>query len=62
MKTVLLFISLCLALPVAGVAFYFGNFAVLTWLCVYVTTASLALFFAALRGHGGHEDFELDEV
>ena len=59
MLIIALFTSLCLALPVATVAFYLGNFAVLTWLCVYVTTVSMGLFVIALRGTHSH-DVDLD--
>ena len=61
MLIIALFTSLCLALPVAAVAFYLGNFAMLTWLCVYVTAVSLGLFVLALRGTHG-DDAELDEA
>ena len=61
MLIIALFTSLCLAMPVAAVAFYLGNFAVLTWLCIYVTSVSLGLFVLALRGTRGSEP-ELDEV
>jgi len=44
--------SLAFALPVAVVAFYLGNFAILMALSGYVTIASVALFVGVLRGIG----------
>lgn len=52
MKTLVLFFSLLVAMPVAVVAFYLKSFAVLTGICVYVTAVSVVLFIAALRGPG----------
>lgn len=61
MAPIIITASLALALPLAVVAFYLGNFTVLMGLCAYVTVASLVICSAALRQPDDTADlFELE--